>query len=159
MACISSKTQGPGEQGATGYSPKILLLKRAKMVLCPFHRIETFRRSYRDPPAGPTPLAPTQLNQVEIGSKSGPNQSGRRGSAGSVPEGRSGWEGPCSSSESSYHRNHRGICTRNRPVSETKFLLMISGAPFSPGHFVLLLTAGDAPEQFKSQYVYTISFS
>ena len=35
---ISSKTQGPGEEGAAGYCPKILLLERAKMVLCPFHR-------------------------------------------------------------------------------------------------------------------------
>ena len=34
----SSKTKGPGEQRAAGYCPKILLLKRAKMVLCPFHR-------------------------------------------------------------------------------------------------------------------------
>ena len=48
--------KGPGEQGATGYCPTILLLKRAKMVLCPFHR------------------------------------------------------------------SHREICTRNRPVSEMKFL-------------------------------------
>ena len=35
---ISSKTKGPGEQGAAEYCPKILLLERAKMVLCPFHR-------------------------------------------------------------------------------------------------------------------------
>ena len=64
FAIVSSKTKGPGEQGAAGYCPKILLLKRAKMVLCPFHR------------------------------------------------------------------SHREICARNRPVSETKFLLMISGGPF-----------------------------
>ena len=32
---FSSKLKGPGEQGATGFCPKILLLKRAKMVLCP----------------------------------------------------------------------------------------------------------------------------
>ena len=36
--CFSSKTKGPGEQGATGYCPKLLLLKRANMVLRPFHR-------------------------------------------------------------------------------------------------------------------------
>ena len=30
----------------------------------------------------------------------------------------------------SFHRSHGEICTRNRPVSETKFLLMISGGPF-----------------------------
>ena len=35
---ISSKTKGPGEQGAAGYCPKILVLKRVKVVLCPFHR-------------------------------------------------------------------------------------------------------------------------
>ena len=35
---FSSKTTGPGEQGAAGCCPKTLLLKRAKMVLCPFHR-------------------------------------------------------------------------------------------------------------------------
>ena len=35
---ISSKTKGLGEQGAAGYCPKILPLKRAKMVLSPFHR-------------------------------------------------------------------------------------------------------------------------
>ena len=29
-----------------------------------------------------------------------------------------------------FHRSHREICTRNRPLSETKFLLMISGGPF-----------------------------
>ena len=29
-----------------------------------------------------------------------------------------------------FHRSRRDICTRNRPVSETKFLLMISGGPF-----------------------------
>ena len=52
----STKPKGPGEQGAAGYCPKILLLKGAKMVLCPFHR------------------------------------------------------------------SHREICTRNQPVSETKFL-------------------------------------
>ena len=34
---FSSKPNGPGEQGATGYCPKIALLKRAKMVLSPFH--------------------------------------------------------------------------------------------------------------------------
>ena len=48
---LISKPKGPGEQGAAGYCPKLLLLKRTKMVLC-----------------------------------------------------------------------HREICTRNRPVSETKFL-------------------------------------
>ena len=53
---LSSETKGPGEQGAAGYCPKTLLLRRAKMVLCPFH-----------------------------------------------------W-------------SHREICTRNRPISETKFL-------------------------------------
>ena len=35
---VGSKPEGPGEKGATGYRPKILLLRRAKMVLCPFHR-------------------------------------------------------------------------------------------------------------------------
>ena len=30
---LSSKTKGPGEQGAAGYCPKIFLLKRAEMVL------------------------------------------------------------------------------------------------------------------------------
>ena len=35
---FSSKRKGPGEQGAAGYCPKILLLNRAKVVLCPFHR-------------------------------------------------------------------------------------------------------------------------
>ena len=53
---FSSKQKRPGEQGAAGYCPQILLLKRAKMVLCPFYR------------------------------------------------------------------SHREICTRNRTVSETKFL-------------------------------------
>ena len=53
---FSSKTKGPGEEGAAGYCPKILLPTRAKMVLC------------------------------------------------------------------SFHRSHRGICSRNRPLSETKFL-------------------------------------
>ena len=62
-ALFSSETKRPGEQGAAGYFPKILLLKSAKMVLCPFQR------------------------------------------------------------------SHREICTRNRPVSETKFW-MISGGPF-----------------------------
>ena len=53
---LAVKTQGPGEEGAAGYCPKILLPKRAKMVLC------------------------------------------------------------------SFHTSHREICTRNRPLSETKFL-------------------------------------
>ena len=35
---FSIKTKGLGEQGAAGYCPKILLLQRTKMVLCPFHR-------------------------------------------------------------------------------------------------------------------------
>ena len=35
---VSSKTKGPGEEGAAGYCPKILLPKRAKVVLCSFHR-------------------------------------------------------------------------------------------------------------------------
>ena len=56
LCSISSKPKGPGEQGAAGFCPRILLLKRAKTVLCPFHR------------------------------------------------------------------SHREICTRSRPVSETKFL-------------------------------------
>ena len=34
---VSSKTKGPGEEGAAGYCPKSLLLKRATMVLYPFH--------------------------------------------------------------------------------------------------------------------------
>ena len=53
---VSSKPRGRENKGPPGYCPKILLLKRAKMVLCPIHR------------------------------------------------------------------SHREICTRNRPVSETKFL-------------------------------------
>ena len=36
---ISSKPKGPGEEGAAGYRPKILLPKKAKMVLCSFHRV------------------------------------------------------------------------------------------------------------------------
>ena len=32
------KQRGPGEQGAAGHCPKILLLRRAKMVLCSSHR-------------------------------------------------------------------------------------------------------------------------
>ena len=39
----------------------------------------------------------------------------------------------------SFHRSHREICTRNRPLSETKFLDDFWGAPSSPGPFVLLL--------------------
>ena len=35
MKTISSKTKGPGEQGAAGYCTKILLRKRAKMVSAP----------------------------------------------------------------------------------------------------------------------------
>ena len=35
---LEREPKGPGEQGATRYCPNILLLKRAKMVLCPFHR-------------------------------------------------------------------------------------------------------------------------
>ena len=35
---FSSKTKVPGEEGAAGYCPKILLPKRAKMVLSSFHR-------------------------------------------------------------------------------------------------------------------------
>ena len=42
----SSKTKGPGEQGAAGYYPQILLLKSAKMVLCPFHTC--FKGHYLD---------------------------------------------------------------------------------------------------------------
>ena len=38
VTAISSKTKGPGEQGAAGYCPKILLPKRAKMVFCSLHR-------------------------------------------------------------------------------------------------------------------------
>ena len=38
VAKCSSKTKGPGEQVAARYFPKILLLKRAQMALCPFHR-------------------------------------------------------------------------------------------------------------------------
>ena len=72
-ATISSKQKGPGEEGAAGYCPKVLLLKRAKMVLRPFHR------------------------------------------------------------------SHREICTRNRPVSETKFLDDFWGPLSLPGPFVLLL--------------------
>ena len=53
---ITNKTKGPGEEGAARYCPKFLLPKRAKMVLC------------------------------------------------------------------SFHRTHREICTRNRPLSETKSL-------------------------------------
>ena len=34
----SSETKGPGEEGAARYCPKILHPKRAKMVLCSFHR-------------------------------------------------------------------------------------------------------------------------
>ena len=56
--------RGREKNGAAGYCPKLLLPKRAKMVLC------------------------------------------------------------------SFHRSHREICTRNRPLSETKFLLMISGGAF-----------------------------
>ena len=37
-AWISSTTKGLGEEGAAGYCPKILLPKRATMVLCSFHR-------------------------------------------------------------------------------------------------------------------------
>ena len=61
---FSSKAKGPGEKGATGYCPKILLLKSAKVVLC------------------------------------------------------------------SFHRSHREICTRNRPLSETNFWMI--SAPSSP---------------------------
>ena len=47
-----------------------------------------------------------RIGEGDFRSKSGQNRvrirSGRKGSAGSVPEGRSGWEGPCSSSESLY---------------------------------------------------------
>ena len=68
------KQRGRENNGAAGYCPKILLLKRAKMV-CPFHR------------------------------------------------------------------SHREICTRNRPVSETKFLLMISGGPSLSRPFILLLNS------------------
>ena len=39
-----------------------------------------------------------------------------------------------------FHTSHREIGTRNRPLSETKFLDFFLGAPFSPGPFVLLLT-------------------
>ena len=35
---ISSKLKGPGEEGTAGCCPKILLLKGARMVLCPFRR-------------------------------------------------------------------------------------------------------------------------
>ena len=36
---LSNQTKkGLGEQGAAGYCPKILLLQKAKMVLCPFRR-------------------------------------------------------------------------------------------------------------------------
>ena len=52
---LSNKSKGAGRTRAAGYCPKILLLNRANMVLCPFHR------------------------------------------------------------------SHMEICTRNRPVSETKF--------------------------------------
>ena len=38
-----------------------------------------------------------------------------------------------------FHRTHREICTRNRPISETKFLDDFWGPHFSPGPFVLLL--------------------
>ena len=41
-----------------------------------------------------------------------------------------------------HDRSHREICTRNRPVSETKFL-DDSGGPFSPGPFGLLLLPRD----------------
>ena len=37
---FSSETKGPGEEGAAGYCPKILLPKRAKMVLCSFFRCQ-----------------------------------------------------------------------------------------------------------------------
>ena len=33
---VSIKTKGPGEEGAPGYCPKILLPKRANMVPCSF---------------------------------------------------------------------------------------------------------------------------
>ena len=36
---FSSQTKGPGEQGAAGYCPKILLLKRAKVVSVPSIRV------------------------------------------------------------------------------------------------------------------------
>ena len=39
---VSSKIKGPGEAGAARYCPKILLPKRAKIVLC------SFRRSHRE---------------------------------------------------------------------------------------------------------------
>ena len=36
LSDFSSKQKGPGEEGAAGYCPKILLPKRATMVLCSF---------------------------------------------------------------------------------------------------------------------------
>ena len=53
-----------------------------------------------------------------------------------------------------FPRSHREICTRNRPVSETKFLDDLwQGAPFPPGPFVLLLTMGNAQsEQAKAEF-------
>ena len=72
-AHVSSETKRPREQGAAGYCHKILLLKRAKMVLCPFHR------------------------------------------------------------------SHREISTRDRPVSETKFLDAFWGPLSLPAPFGLLL--------------------
>ena len=41
----------------------------------------------------------------------------------------------------SFHRSHKEICTRNRRVSETKYLgdFLGGGGPFSPGPFILQL--------------------
>ena len=52
----------------------------------------------------------------------------------------------------SFHRSHREICTRNRPLSETKFLDDFCTPPSSPGPFVLLLNQGavDSKKHFGS---------
>ena len=39
----------------------------------------------------------------------------------------------------SFHRNHREICTRNRPIFETRFLDNLGGLFFLPGLFSSLL--------------------
>ena len=52
---ISSKPKGPGEEGAAAYCPKILLPKRAKMLLCSFYR------SYREICTRNRPLSETKF--------------------------------------------------------------------------------------------------
>ena len=130
---LSSKTKGPVEEGAAGYCPKILLLKRAKLVLGPFRlgvigssalEIGQFlRQNFWMISGGPflsRPLCFTAAFQSFLWSFQGGGFGRRRKSLWPVTE-----RGGVLSSES---KEHRSFCPGTRPgkpvtgVTEQSFM-------------------------------------